>query len=81
MDCSAVKADFILYHSLCLPDHSVNCGVSLVQIDYPSFNRNFYEEHEEISSLTKMEVIELKKKMGIKVGVLSLLSRSRLSVA
>lgn len=40
------------------------------QIDYPSFVRNFYEEHPEITTLTKQEIIDLKKKMGIKVHLI-----------
>ena len=45
----------------------LSCTPWFDQIDYPSFNRNFYEEHPEITALSKQEVIELKKKLGIKV--------------
>ena len=38
------------------------------QIEYPSFNRNFYEEHSNISSLSGGELRELKKKLGLKVS-------------
>ena len=37
------------------------------QIDYPGFNRDFYSEHEVISSLSSAEVKELKAKLGLKV--------------
>jgi len=37
------------------------------QIDYPSFNRDFYEEHEDIAKLSHQEVVDLKKKLGLKV--------------
>jgi len=38
------------------------------QIDYPSFGRDFYEEHSEISVLTAAEVRDLRKKMGLRVN-------------
>ncbi len=37
-------------------------------IDYPSFNRNFYIEHAEITALSNSEVKELKRKLGLKVS-------------
>jgi len=37
-------------------------------IDYPSFGRDFYEEHSEISALTAAEVRDLRKKMGLRVN-------------
>lgn len=40
----------------------------MLQIDYPSFEKNFYIEHEEIAKLPNQDVNELKKKLGIKVG-------------
>ena len=46
---------------------SCNFILAKLQIDYPSFARNFYEEHSEITALTKQELFDLKKKMGIKV--------------
>ena len=36
-------------------------------IDYKPFNKNFYEEHEEIKSMTESEAEELRKKLGIRV--------------
>ncbi len=36
-------------------------------MDYPAFNRNFYEEHTDISSLDGPAVSELRKKLGVKV--------------
>ena len=48
--------------------HTLSCLANwFFQIDYPSFARNFYEEHPEITALSKQEIIGLKKKMGIKV--------------
>ena len=38
------------------------------QIDYPSFERNFYEQHSEISVLSPAEVRDLRKKMGLRVN-------------
>ena len=38
------------------------------QIDYPSFGRDFYEEHSEISALTAAEVRDLRKKTGLRVN-------------
>lgn len=37
------------------------------QIDYPPFEKNFYQPHEEISKLTKVQKDELRHKIGIKV--------------
>jgi hypothetical protein len=42
-----------------------------VQIDYCSFHKDFYEEHPDITSLPKQEMIELKKKLGLKVSPLA----------
>ena len=36
-------------------------------IDYEPFNKNFYEEHPEIQSLTQEQVAELRNKLGIRV--------------
>lgn len=38
------------------------------QIDYNSFEKNFYVEHEDISKLTKSEVDDLRKKLNIRVS-------------
>ena len=40
-----------------------------VQIDYPSFEKNFYEEHAGIQTLSKADVVELRKKLGLKVNM------------
>lgn len=37
-------------------------------IDYEPFSKNFYNEHEAIHKLNYMEVVELRKKLGIKVS-------------
>ncbi|XP_076460295.1 ATP-dependent RNA helicase DDX42-like [Babylonia areolata] len=37
-------------------------------IDYESFERNFYEEHEEIKALSTQQVDELRRTLGIKVS-------------
>ncbi|WKY01721.1 hypothetical protein Q1695_015601 [Nippostrongylus brasiliensis] len=37
-------------------------------ITYPSFNKNFYEEHEEIKKLNHVEVMRLREKLGLRVG-------------
>uniref|UniRef100_A0A8C1MYQ8 ATP-dependent RNA helicase DDX42 n=1 Tax=Cyprinus carpio TaxID=7962 RepID=A0A8C1MYQ8_CYPCA len=38
------------------------------EIDYPPFEKNFYIEHEELSSLTEAGVVELRKKLNLKVS-------------
>ncbi|EGT53299.1 hypothetical protein CAEBREN_28318 [Caenorhabditis brenneri] len=38
------------------------------QIQYPKFNKNFYEEHEDIKRLQYMDVIRLQNTMNIRVG-------------
>ncbi|EDO43557.1 predicted protein, partial [Nematostella vectensis] len=38
------------------------------EIDYKPFNKNFYEEHPEITKQSKQEIDDLRKKMGIKVS-------------
>jgi len=37
------------------------------EIIYPAFNSNFYDEHEDIKSLTQLEVNGLRKVLGVKV--------------
>ena len=39
-------------------------------IDYEKFERNFYEDHEEIAVLTVDQVDELRKALGIRVSAL-----------
>ncbi|XP_071811581.1 ATP-dependent RNA helicase DDX42-like [Apostichopus japonicus] len=38
------------------------------QINYEDFSKNFYEEHSEISSMSFFDVVNLRKKLGIKVS-------------
>uniref|UniRef100_A0A3B4A2I2 ATP-dependent RNA helicase DDX42 n=1 Tax=Periophthalmus magnuspinnatus TaxID=409849 RepID=A0A3B4A2I2_9GOBI len=38
------------------------------EIDYPPFEKNFYQEHEELSSLTGTQVIELRQKLNLRVS-------------
>ncbi|XP_077170387.1 ATP-dependent RNA helicase DDX42 isoform X3 [Paroedura picta] len=38
------------------------------QIEYPSFEKNFYDEHEEITSLTPQQVVELRHKLNLRVS-------------
>lgn len=38
------------------------------EIEYPSFEKNFYVEHEDIRKLTAEEVTTLLKKLGIQVS-------------
>jgi ATP-dependent RNA helicase DDX42 len=38
-------------------------------VDYPPFESNFYEEHEEIKNLTEDRVEDLRNALGIKVAV------------
>lgn len=38
------------------------------EIIYTPFNKNFYEEHEEISALSELEINELRNKLNIKVS-------------
>ena len=40
-------------------------------IDYEPFERNFYQEHEEIKALTNDQVDELRRTLGIRVGGLA----------
>ena len=40
------------------------------EIDYETFRRNFYVEHEEISILEDAKVAELRNTLGIRVGFL-----------
>ncbi|RVE69850.1 hypothetical protein OJAV_G00082100 [Oryzias javanicus] len=38
------------------------------EIDYPPFEKNFYNEHEELSSLTGIQVVELRQKLNLRVS-------------
>ncbi|XP_061701185.1 ATP-dependent RNA helicase DDX42 isoform X1 [Syngnathoides biaculeatus] len=38
------------------------------EIDYPPFEKNFYNEHEELSSLTGTQVVELRQKLNLRVS-------------
>ncbi|XP_048373085.1 ATP-dependent RNA helicase DDX42 isoform X3 [Sphaerodactylus townsendi] len=38
------------------------------EIEYPPFEKNFYEEHEEITSLTPQQVVELRHKLNLRVS-------------
>lgn len=38
------------------------------EITYPKFEKNFYNEHEEIAKLSVAEVVELRRKLGIRVS-------------
>uniref|UniRef100_A0A7N9AWT0 ATP-dependent RNA helicase DDX42 n=1 Tax=Mastacembelus armatus TaxID=205130 RepID=A0A7N9AWT0_9TELE len=38
------------------------------EIDYPPFEKNFYNEHEELSSLTGTQVLELRHKLNLRVS-------------
>ncbi|XP_039595825.1 ATP-dependent RNA helicase DDX42 isoform X2 [Polypterus senegalus] len=38
------------------------------EIDYPPFEKNFYDEHEELSSLTPIQVVELRQKLNLRVS-------------
>ncbi|XP_054861247.1 ATP-dependent RNA helicase DDX42 isoform X2 [Amphiprion ocellaris] len=38
------------------------------EIDYPPFEKNFYNEHEELSSLTGTQVLELRQKLNLRVS-------------
>ncbi|XP_051987808.1 ATP-dependent RNA helicase DDX42-like isoform X2 [Xyrauchen texanus] len=38
------------------------------EIDYPPFEKNFYIEHEELCSLTGIQVVELRHKLNLKVS-------------
>lgn len=40
------------------------------QIEYAPFVKNFYDEHEELSSLTGAEVVELRQKLNLRVSFL-----------
>lgn len=39
-----------------------------MQIEYPPFEKNFYDEHEEITSLTPQQVVELRHKLNLRVS-------------
>ncbi|XP_013886846.1 ATP-dependent RNA helicase DDX42 isoform X3 [Austrofundulus limnaeus] len=38
------------------------------EIEYPPFEKNFYNEHEELSSLTGVQVLELRQKLNLRVS-------------
>ncbi|NXI02734.1 DDX42 helicase, partial [Pachycephala philippinensis] len=38
------------------------------EIEYPPFEKNFYDEHEEITSLTPQQVVELRHKLNLRVS-------------
>ncbi|XP_071325451.1 ATP-dependent RNA helicase DDX42 isoform X2 [Trachinotus anak] len=38
------------------------------EIDYPPFEKNFYNEHEELSNLTGTQVLELRQKLNLRVS-------------
>nr|XP_060636767.1 ATP-dependent RNA helicase DDX42 isoform X1 [Anolis sagrei ordinatus]XP_060636768.1 ATP-dependent RNA helicase DDX42 isoform X1 [Anolis sagrei ordinatus] len=38
------------------------------EIEYPPFEKNFHEEHEEITSLTPQQVVELRHKLNLRVS-------------
>ncbi|CAK6961145.1 ATP-dependent RNA helicase DDX42 isoform X2 [Scomber scombrus] len=38
------------------------------EIDYPPFEKNFYNEHEELINLTGIQVIELRQKLNLRVS-------------
>ncbi|XP_047212890.1 ATP-dependent RNA helicase DDX42-like [Girardinichthys multiradiatus] len=38
------------------------------EIDYPPFEKNFYNEHEELSSLTGSQILELRQKLNLRVS-------------
>ena len=38
------------------------------EIEYPKFEKNFYEEHEDMKQLSGSKVYELRKKLGIQVS-------------
>lgn len=44
------------------------------EIDYEDFEKNFYEEHEEVSKLTDAQVAELRKKLDIRVRLYKVIS-------
>lgn len=44
-----------------------NWAITL-QIEYPPFEKNFYDEHEEITSLTPQQVVELRHKLNLRVS-------------
>lgn len=39
------------------------------QIDYPPFEKNFYNEHEELSCLTATQVFDLRHKLNLRVSM------------
>lgn len=51
------------------PQARLLCLLELLflQIDYPPFEKNFYNEHEELSSLNGTQVIELRQKLNLRV--------------
>ncbi|NXW95307.1 DDX42 helicase, partial [Alopecoenas beccarii] len=38
------------------------------EIEYPPFEKNFYDEHEEITTLTPQQVVELRHKLNLRVS-------------
>lgn len=60
------KEAFVL--KSCLnPGSYLDWNCCFFQIDYPPFEKNFYNEHEELSSLNGTQVIELRQKLNLRV--------------
>uniref|UniRef100_A0A665TIV6 ATP-dependent RNA helicase DDX42 n=1 Tax=Echeneis naucrates TaxID=173247 RepID=A0A665TIV6_ECHNA len=62
------KRDLYLMSFQVLYDQLSSLCCSLSQIDYPAFEKNFYNEHEELSSLTGTQVLELRQKLNLRVS-------------
>lgn len=41
------------------------------EIDYPPFEKNFYNEHEEITNLTPQQLIDLRHKLNLRVRTIT----------
>ncbi|KAF3699853.1 ATP-dependent RNA helicase DDX42 [Channa argus] len=51
------------------------------EIDYPPFEKNFYNEHEELSNLTGTQVIELRQKLNLRGVPIALSGRDMIGIA
>ncbi|KAJ7406004.1 ATP-dependent RNA helicase DDX42 [Pitangus sulphuratus] len=51
------------------------------EIEYPPFEKNFYDEHEEITSLTPQQVVELRHKLNLRGVPVALSGRDMIGIA
>lgn len=74
--CVAVsaKAEFCIVNIWLLQVIDPLPAIDHSEIEYAEFTKNFYEEHEDISNMTPDHMIQLRKKLGINVHFITLLT-------